>query len=554
MKRLFTLLLCVVMMASMFTVAFAEETEYDVVRILCNNDYDANNKVEDWEKYDVSQIFIKMLEEVGVKIELECVDRSSLANIVATRMSAGVDLPDMVAYLDSADDVLAWADAGLVLAASDLVAEYDTDNSIINFINERCPGGWESTTAPDGKVYWFSALSNISNNYIDDNGEIFAAKPYNAFTPLFRYQWLENIGVEYKDFYTPEEVYDILVAMREQDANGNGLQDEVITIEIDNFKNGFAVPYGLNQDLLIGVNGDGEVFSNFKHPAFKDYIEFMQSLVEAGLYDTTCLNSDNISTVIADDRSALVYDGANFGSWEQYIKHLYPSSEYPGHLERLYAPFIMDLDGDYTTGFHANGDALIKASKRFFVTSACKNPEAVVRLMEVVYSNEYALLSDRGIEGVTYTLNEDGSATTINIPAEEKDDIKQKTLSATGLAEYALPCLRVSTRVSNLMSKQPQDSGYYKHYFVAKLRTQYMEYGTWEQHDIPQAIATAEELAVANEYKAVLETYAAELLTDLILGRKSLDNLDTYLAEMDSLGLEEYCEMVIARYNRAIGK
>ncbi len=550
MKRLLTLCLCIAMVATMFTIAIAEDEEYDVIRILCNNDYDANTKVENWEKYDSSQIFIKMLEDVNVKIELECIDRTSLANVVATRMSAGVDLPDIISYIDSPDDVLAWAKNGLVYPVSDLLAEYDPDNVIRNFYDERCPGAWEATTAPDGKVYWFSALSKITIRYIETDTTV---SPYNAFTPLFRYAWLEKIGVEYKDFYTPEEVYDILVAMREKDANGNGLQDEVITVNITNFKNGLAIPFGLNQDLLVGVNGDGEVFCNFRHENFKDYIKFMQSLVEAGLYDTACLNSENISTIIADDRAALVYDGANFGSWEQYIKHLYPSNEYPGHLERMYAPFIMDLDGDYTTGFHAIGDSLVSASNCFFVTKACKNPEAVVRLMKVVYSNDYALLCDRGIEGVNYTLNEDGSATAISIPADQKDPIKQDSLAATGLAQYALPCLRVSTRVQPLMSKQPQDSGYYKHYFVAKLRSQYMEYGTWETHSIPQAIATDEEMEVVEEYKTVLETYASELLTDLILGRKSLDDMDKYIAEMEGIGLKEYEEMVIARYNRAMG-
>lgn len=550
MKRLLTLLLCVVMMASMFTVAFAEDADYDVVRILCNNDYDANTKLEDWEKFDASQVFIKMLEEVNLKIELECIDRTSLANVVATRMAAQVDLPDLVAYIDSADDVMAWAEAGLILAASDLVAEYDTDDTIINFHKERCPGVWEANTATDGKVYWFSHLSNISVRYIEND---VVAKPYNPMTPLLRYQWMLDLGIEYKEFYTPEELYDILVTMREQDANGNGVQDEVIAVEIGNFKNGLAVAYGLNQDLLVGINGDGEIFSNFKHEGFKDYIEFMQSLVEAGLYDTTCLNSDNIKTVVADDRVALLYDGANFGSWEQYIKHLYPSNEFPAHLERVYNPFILDLDGDYTTGFHAVGDALVKGSKCFFVPKTCENPEAVVRLMEVVYSNEYALLSDRGIEGVSHYVNEDGSSTSITIPADQKDKFKHESLAGAGIANYALPCLRVSTRVQNLMTRTPTDLSYYKHFFVANMRSEYMQYGTWEEHNIPQALPTPEELEIVDQYKTVLETYATELLTDLILGRKSLDNLDAYIAEMDELGLAEYEEMVIARYNRLQG-
>lgn len=544
MKRLLTLLLCVVMMTTMFTVAIAEEKEYDVIRILCNNDYDANTKLEDWEKYDVSQIFIKMLDEVNIKIELECIDRTSLANVVATRMAAGVDLPDMVAYIDSADDVLAWAESGLIYPVSDLLAEYDTDNTIINFYNERCPGAWEANTAPDGKVYWFSSLSKITTRVQETGNYI---NPYNPFSVLLRHKWLEALEIEYKDFYTPEELYDILVAFQENDVNGNGLKDEVITIDITSFKNGLAVPFGLNQDLLIGLNGDGEVGCNFKNANFKDYITFVKSLVDAGLYDTAALN-DSSNTIIANDRASMIYDGCNFGSYEQYLTGLYEDG-----WDRLYVPFIVDLDGDYTTGFHAVGDALTSSSNCFFVTKACKNPEAIVRLMEVVYSNEYALLSDRGIEGVTYTLNEDGSTNSITIATADKDPIKQNSLSGVGIALYALPCLRVNTRVNPWISRTPDQWGYLKHLFVSNLRNDYMQYGTWEQHVIPQAIATKEEMEIVSEYRTVLETYASELLTDLILGRKSLDDLDKYIAEMEELGLNEYCDMVVARYNRAIG-
>lgn len=544
MKKLLTLVLCLslLMTTASFPAAIGEGEECATIHILCNNDYDANIKLADWEQYDSSTIFKDMLKAVGVEIELECIDRTALNNVVATRMAAAVDLPDLVAYLGATEDVLNWADSGLVIPASDLLDEYDPNGEIKAFYEERCPGAWSANTAPDGKIYWFSSLTNIGIHVQETDQEIHA---YNPFSALLRHRWLEDLNIEYKDFYTPEELYDILVAFQENDANGNGLKDEVISIDISSFKNGMAVPFGLNQSLVVGLNGDGEVGCNVKNEHFKEYIEFMKSLVDAGLYDTTSLNDETFS-IISNNRASMIYDGCNFGSYEKYLPNL-------DQFDRLYVPFILDLDGDYKTGFHAVGDALTSSSGCFFVTSACQNPEAIVKMMKVVYSNDYALLCDRGIEGVNYTLNEDGSATAIQIPDADKDPIKQTSLAGSGVALYALPCLRVSMRVQPFISRTPDQWAYRKHLFVSNFRTEYIQYGTWETHSIPQAIATEEELEVFDEYRTVLETYVTELLTDLILGRKSLDDLDAYIAEMESIGLNEFIEMTEARYNRYIG-
>lgn len=49
-------------------------------------------------------------------------------------------------------------------------------------------------------------------------------------------------------------------------------------------------------------------------------------------------------------------------------------------------------------------------------------------------------------------------------------------------------------------------------------------------------LTTDEEQETLNEITNTLETYAKELLVDLILGNKSLDDLATYQAELEKLG------------------
>ena len=64
------------------------------------------------------------------------------------------------------------------------------------------------------------------------------------------------------------------------------------------------------------------------------------------------------------------------------------------------------------------------------------------------------------------------------------------------------------------------------------------------------AMPTTEEAEFISEKATVLETYASELLADLILGNKSLDDLPEYLKEMESLGLSEYLSVLQARRDR----
>ena len=91
MKKFLSLALSLVMVLSVCAFGVAEELT--TIKILCKNDFDSEIKSEDWEKYDVSKVFIAKLEELGIRLELECIDNASFPNVVKTRMAAGVDLP-----------------------------------------------------------------------------------------------------------------------------------------------------------------------------------------------------------------------------------------------------------------------------------------------------------------------------------------------------------------------------------------------------------------------------------------------------------------------------
>ena len=68
------------------------------------------------------------------------------------------------------------------------------------------------------------------------------------------------------------------------------------------------------------------------------------------------------------------------------------------------------------------------------------------------------------------------------------------------------------------------------------------------------APATPEESERVTELTADFDTYYRELLTKLILGEADLADWDSYIADMQELGMDELISIMQDRYNRANGK
>ncbi len=520
--------------------AEGEAQDLTTIRILCNNDYSETQKVKDWEDWPVSEVFIKTLEEMGIRLELECIDSSSLGDVIRTRMASGVDMPDIVVSLWSGiteAEILDWAENDLIYCVSDLLEEYDKDGSVKAFYDKYVPSAWNSNTALDGKLYWFSYLYGPSKRIEQESGTEYTS--LGAYTLSVRQDWAEAVGEELQDVYTPEALRDLLKKMNEQDVNGNGVSDEVLNINISGFENGIATAYGLTPYLLGGYyNSDNKVFCNFYHENFPAYIEYMKSLYDCGVYDTIAMADGDSLT--SENKASGVY---SYTTW--------PTESGIAGVEGVqYMPVIVEADGDISNGFHMSVDPFEGTTYgQWLIPKSCDKVEAVMRLMDYVYTDEYAVICQLGLEGTGHEIDENGNYVTKWI----EGDRDSNSLRGTGLALYALPSIYVYPAVAPIYDEE-KDLPYIipKNIWHYKLCTEYfpnVDYSTGHQ----LAMASEEEVAVIERTENVLSTYASELLTDLILGNKSLNNLPEYQKEMEELGLLEYLNVMQARRNRILG-
>lgn len=545
MKKILALILCVALLATLPLTGVMAEDLYEIT-VLCKNDYDSNIKTVNWEKYDSAQYFIAKMAERGVKIVPECIDNSSFATVVNSRMAAGVDLPDVISLaFDSlgSGDVLNWAEAGLVWDLNELLDKYDEDNSIRTFYNERCPGALGANTAPDGGLYWFSYLAGGTN--LDPvTGEAIVTVPGPRGLSL-REDWLNKVGLEIQFGYTPDELYEALLAMYEGDANGNGLKDEVVNVSIDDFDNGIAGGFGLHTGL-IGYGRDNVVSCNITDPNFPEYIKFMQKLVEAGLYDSRALSSTLFSSeLITENKAAATYNYSTWGDYENQIANV---------TDAQYTPIAFGTD--WENDINIAGDVAVGTYNCYFITKACKDPEKVMRMFDYFYTEEYARLDVIGLEGVNYEVNENGAVVGIDVaekfnngePIEFGTELHYKTQNffGTSMGLYGLPAMNVVTRVYTPV--EPYGVAIKKQAWVDKLNAEY--YDKVYVNNYQYALATEDEKEDWNDMYTEFSTYATELVTNLILGKESLDDLDKHIAELEKLGMSRLVEIRQARRDR----
>ena len=547
MKKLMSLLVCLAMLLALIpAISVAEDTDLRVVRILAINDYDATVKTADWMNYEVSQVLIDALAERGIAIEIEAVDRPSFDNIVRTRMAVQTDLPDLVSAAFSgisAQEVLDWADAGLVMNVTELLEKYDDDGSIMEYYETYCPGARSSNAALDGNLYWFSYLA-APQQYNKETGEKYVPGWMNGHTPSIRWDWLQKIDAEYKYVYSPEELIDLLVAFQENDVNGNGQRDEVLNVKIDSFANGMATAFGLHTGLVAAYNSDNVVTSNFANPNFPAYIEFLKQCYDLGLYDTASLTAFNQLTdeLITSNRAAVVHC---YSGWVDYE----PQIDDP---DAAYAPFILDEDGDPTTGYTYTPDFNFGTYNYYFIPSTCEDPERVVDLMDYVYTNEYAMLDMWGREGINYELDEYGIPVNIltGVDMSDLENLHKYARFFMPAGLYGLPAINTTSGYSGIVDYTQEDWVVRKSEFNVYLNNDIRPYMNIIYMGTQYAMSQPEEAERLDEISTELETYCSELLTGLVLGSNSLDQMDAYLDEMNALGLQDYIDIQQARRDR----
>jgi hypothetical protein len=473
--------------------------------------------------------FLAEMTKRGIKLEMDLVMADQASTAFQTLLATGrFNNYDFLQPADLTDALLiSLINQGRVYPVNKAIEQYGKESKEYFYNSENGKTIVKEYTRTDGNFYGIPAIYELW--YKDKS------RPGGGTVAThIRKDWLDALGLGMPK--TPDEFYNAIRAFREQDINRNGIADEVIAVDISSFFNGIAEWYGIGDSNYYIVNGTAA--SPWYNPNVQEYFRFMNRLYSAGFIRTGGESTDEFNNKIgatfrwldnAGEENIVVPAGAKGAYW---------------------APFMIQaVPGTTPLKWYAGG--LSHGDLTLLIPSASKNIDKVVSIFDWMITDEFADLTEWGIEGYTYTRAPDGRYVRIaaNPNLLEVDRLMFPAIWAMGIS----PWMQKRDAYHHVYSAAEVGKTIgYPEGLTLKLDflDDYAGKRLWPFYSVFLAQATDAEIARSAELSPDFNTYCSELITGLVMGTKSLNNWDSYIADLKRLGLDELMAINQAQYDR----
>lgn len=360
-----------------------------------------------------------------------------------------------------------------------------------------------------------------------DDGNIYSLPEVKVKTPAipayyFNNKWLENLGLE--EPKNPEELYQVLKAFKEQDANGNGDPNDEIPLLTSAAPTDFKLllPYfGVPYNVATKCSEiDGQLVYIPATDIFKELLDFSSRLYKEGIMDKNCF----IQTL--DQQRAIGMSDDVVGSFFDYGPFLTVGKERDDDY-RILTPFQKD---SFPTALGIDNGALV-------ITDACPNPEVVIAWADQFYSEEGGILALMGVEGESYKVNEDGSWDWLLGEYEDVATLRAHvSMQGSGLIPYRMPKLWIEGMTD------PDEK-----YLHEERNRAIAEGGI----SIPVLKVAKEDTQTLASIKAEIDVYIDQYAAKIITGEENLeDTWETYLGTLEQMGVSELKRIYADAYEK----
>lgn len=495
-------------------------------------------KLSDWVNGDSKlwERFTSDLAERGLKLELDLIENDQYDTTVNNQLAAGLDYDFVYITPLSTKTRIGLVEQGKLQPLNQIWNQYGQEATKEFYEQGAGSEVVKLNVLEDGNIYWVSTA--IIGTYGDSN--------FGSFTmPQIRKDWLDKLGLEMPQ--TTDELYEALKAFRENDVNGNGEADEVARLSLSTFSGGIAQLFGLGNSIAYVDYYTGKVSSPWYDENVKEYIRFMQKLYEEGML----VDGDSESTEVAENKAAMIFDWA-LETWQE------PTIMVP---EGEAAPYYVGVHCKAVEGVEpliARQRGIQKAGYDYAATDKA-DPEAVAIYLDYIASEEYALLSEFGIEGFSFEYDENGEMVQYSDSEDSEVQMIVKTPALWVNNGIAPRVQKVDRKQEVDMTKGAgYDMGYPEEGFEEKVKLIRDIYENEEKYSyaamsVDMAVSTVAENDEVDSFYTDLDTRSKEILMNLIMGTYSLEDWDTYISDLQNLGLDKLIEIYQNRYDRAWG-
>ena len=381
--------------------------------------------------------------------------------------------------------------------------------------------------------------------YTDDDRLLAVYSIEESPTPtagcIVRQDWIDQLGIDapvtYNDFH------DMLVAFR----NNFGAASPVFLTTSFQEDAGIASGYGIPGYMLDSGDSqfyvkDDTIFSSLTQDAYKEFLTEMHRWYVDG-----AINAQFYSQNGGGEAEQAIYSGST-GMW--YGRLMFIDNYNTAGIDDTFscigiqAPVVNEGDinhfvnGSDTT--HAVGDTGLSVIG--CISSNCEDVASVMKIYDFFATDAGFDLANYGIEGKTYTVDENG-----NKVFEEKVFFEPYGFNL-GMAIYMINHFPTRTDFSIEMEASYSD--------IAKESVEiYQRHGD-AAYEIPSAVSfTSEE---SDSYAKILSdivTYANEWVLKFVIGDADIEsNWDKFQNGLESLRIQEVLDIYQTAYDRYLTK
>lgn len=477
-------------------------------------------------------------EESGIQMEITAVSGADSVTQRNLRLASG-DFPD-VFMLDwtsimTFTDIMQYGVQEQILAPIDQYIEPYSEN--MGRILEEHPDFADAITATDGHIYGFPRFS-----------ECYHCLAYPKF--YIRQDWLDALNLEMPT--TTDELKDVLTAFVTQDPNGNGQADEIGLLGGTDFN--LMLEYGIIGNSFVTVKPDFWLYTpdgenidiSVTTDAYRDGLIYLNDLYANGLIDPTSFTNDSdqfaqtvrlepyIVGMYCCDHIGMGYDTANVDEAKNY--QIVPVLEGPDGVRQQ----SQNSGEGQIQGFHA------------VMTVACENPEAVFRMIDHYFYDDYwNMYRFHGPEGTGWDYAEEGAKNVFGGPAtyvinQLSSDESDALVTANGFAPGPQADL-AEFRAASLPYVEG-DALYQPENYEQRVALDTMDLLNYiPDWNLQYSVFIDPENA--NEYADIqtnLNSYIRSATVQFIMGDRDHNNdadWETYLSELDGYQIDRYLEL-----------
>lgn len=497
--------------------------------------------------YETNEMTRLIEERLGVDLEFEIYAASTYLEKLNVMVSGGSELPDIILGVTD-ESYKQWASEGALVDLAEYFENTDYAKSMHKFMEASGVDVLSLCRTLDGNIWAYPTL------YTDADG-MYAHNMYlNA-------EYAKAVGFDELPKTTDEFLALARAFKAAGDVNGNGEDDEVVmTGRADKlwwFKglmNSFVYSWGYNYLL----QNDGELKFAYTTDEWKEGLKYLRIFFEEGLIDTGALTNDKntYKAIVNNDAGPQL---ADFFFWpemsdmakrNEYVKPIFLTSPVNDDVRSVYNP--------------------ISPRNESFVTADCENPLAAFLVLDLIASHdEFSRINRCGTQGENWDywnnitdeklaelgysrdnfIIHEGPADNGNF-AYEWNSIISEPQNGGWNAKGPVLYHDIGTTVYYLTDNQDR-------YEVSMKRRQAVSISASDYSPMDLFVSaldvelTAEEIDEYADTIAALNSYISESMGAFLTGEWDIEEYwDTYIAELEKIGVNEMLEMYQTAFDR----